>query len=202
MPYFGEFNEKKMKIKNVFLITLICLLGFSAQAQTEKGHWLVGATTSDLTLGVTRDFTQMSFGLSPSVGYFVADNLAVGARLGFGHSFAKSPGLYSSRNSAVAVSGFGRYYIPLTERLKIPIDLSVGYQYGSSNVNGNFSDGGSLLGTATTGLSFFLNDKVSIDLMAGYRGIKYANANNSLYNGSFTGQIGFSLYLEGKNNAN
>jgi hypothetical protein len=198
MSYFGKLNEKNMKVKNVFLITLTCLLCLMAQAQTEKGHWLVGATTSDLTLGITRDFTQMTFQLSPSVGYFVADNLAVGARLGLAHSFANSPGLYRSSNSAFAISGFGRYYIPLTERLKIPIDLSVGYQYGRSNQNGSLSDGGSLLGTATTGLSCFLNDKVSIDLMAGYRAIQYSSYNSNRYIGSLTGQIGFSIYLAGK----
>lgn len=79
-------------MKKLFLVGALALFG-AINAQTEKGSWVVaGSTTLGFNSiksevkydGVTEDGPTLStFTLTPSVGYFVMDNIAVGLDLGY-----------------------------------------------------------------------------------------------------------------------
>jgi hypothetical protein len=187
-----------MKNKFLLFFSMVMLACTLAQAQTEKGKWLVGATTSNFSLSGDRDYSQFSLQLSPSVGYFVTDNLAVGVRLGFSASSTRALGVSVSRTSSLGAGIFGRYYIPLTERIKIPIELETNYVRGFGRINSNPNNFGYMSSGIYSGVSIFLNDAISLDLMAGYRLNAFSDSFSNSTQGSLSGKIGFSLYLDCK----
>ena len=96
-------------MKNVLSIVLLVVgVGF-ANAQTEQGSWLVGAT-SDLSFTSTSidgvNDNASSFNLNVLGGYFFADNFTAGLNLGFASS---SQGDFSS--NSFAIGPFARYYV-------------------------------------------------------------------------------------------
>ena len=96
-------------MKNLLsIVLLIACIGF-ANAQTEQGGWLVGATsnlsfTSTSVDGVN-DNTS-SFNLTGLAGYFLADNFTAGLNLGFSNF---SQGNFSS--NTLSIGPFARYYV-------------------------------------------------------------------------------------------
>ena len=70
-------------MKKNLLIGAFALLGFAASAQTEKGSWVVGGSTSigfnNVSTKVKSDNTTFdgpkvnTFTIAPSAGYFVID---------------------------------------------------------------------------------------------------------------------------------
>jgi hypothetical protein len=123
------------------LIIVICLAGAaSLQAQTEKGHWLIGASSRTsagflglpgsepciMNLGFStfnykddsgeeydpEKFTSIN--LSPQAGYFVIDNLVVGLDMNLAFMKYSTTGEYSSdyKTNFFTAGPFVRYYIP------------------------------------------------------------------------------------------
>ena len=68
------------------LVLLICLLAsvVSAQAQFEKGKWVVNPSLTGAGLSYDTGLDKASFGLDVNGGAFVADNLALLIRGGLG----------------------------------------------------------------------------------------------------------------------
>src|SRR3954462_4606306 len=102
------------------VISMLLLISFAsiALAQTEKGNFLVGGTLtanrSSQSVSFT-DITAASFGLSPSISYFVVDRLAAGIIANYSYSTSKSVTSGSTSNSQLLSDGFGptvRYYFP------------------------------------------------------------------------------------------
>lgn len=177
------------------LLTPLFLLACTLQAQTEKGRLLVGATTHNLSMNVERQSSALAFDIHPQVGYFVMDHLALGTRLGFGHSFHRMNGFTQSRTTSLSGGVFARYYVPLSERIKLPIEVEGGIGYArnrSATAEGDFT---SAYAGASTGLALFLNKHVSIDLMVGYRRSQPLNV-PSPGSGRLVGNIGFNIFLK------
>lgn len=188
-----------MKTKILLLLTIAMLGCMVGQAQTEKGKWLVGASTSGLNLRISSINSSFSIQLNPEVGYFFTDNLAAGVRLGLGFGTASFNDSLYSRSVGIRAGFFGRYYVPLTERLKLPIDLELGYGRSASILTGSSSSNGYGTSGAHTGLAIFLNDAISLDLLLGVDFVTFYNSFGSNTSGAIDGQFGFSLYLDCKN---
>ena len=97
-------------MKKVILIMLVAVLGIStASAQFEKGAKTLSANVTGLGLDFTKvkdaDDTQINFGLMAKGSYFVIDNLAVTAGLGFDY---EKEGDYDSSLFRFEVGG--KYY--------------------------------------------------------------------------------------------
>lgn len=186
--------------KKLILLLFLCFLSFlGMQAQTEKGQWLVGATTSGFSFSKRQSTSTFNANLNPSVGYFVANNLATGLRVGTYFASNYDGFLQRYYNYGVSLNAFGRYYIPLSQRLKIPIDLEAGIGTGASKQSSGTITGSSFNAGAHTGLSCFINSHASIDLLAGYSGFKpLNNISSQSWSGNLNGQLGFSLYFGGK----
>lgn len=160
---------------------------------------MIGASTSGLQGGLAgKGNSSLAFNLSPNAGYFVMDNLAVGLRLGLGYYGTKNTNTGFYRGSSIAGGVFGRYYVPLTKRLKLPIDLELGSSYSINNANGTKSSNNSYFGHAYTGISYFLAPNASVDLLLGYQFSELATPDGFSHKGSLGGQLGFSIYLDGK----
>jgi hypothetical protein len=122
------------------LIIVICLAGASVvQAQTEKGHWLIGASTrtqglfsmfgadpSIMNLGFStwnekddsgeEDYKEkyISINMSPRFGYFVVKNLAIGLDMNLAVWKDSWGDEYETSNkiSFFTAGPFVRFYIP------------------------------------------------------------------------------------------
>ena len=171
-----------MKTTYILLITLSI---FSvAQAQTEKGKLLVGATTT-LNAGIIEhsrirdNVSTLSeritrFSLTPYAGYFIKDNLALGVQLSVSFSNRKDYDYNSKlRETSLAFSPFIQYYFG-AKKVRPFVNASGGIgsyknTYIASSPEYN-SESTTTIFTYSlgAGVGFFLNDMISIDLEIGY----------------------------------
>jgi outer membrane protein len=90
-------------------------LHVSAQAQTEQGNTLLGLSVGDLSYGRrTADDLNLSAAISPTAGWFVADNLALLATASLGYSYTKKQDFFGEAAFRQFDKGFSpgvRYYV-------------------------------------------------------------------------------------------
>lgn len=198
------------KLVTVIALALICS---GAYAQFNKGRYLVGGnvgfaaytgkTKTDNSTSTTSHST--TFNLSPDVGYFVIDNLAVGAGLSLRTSSTKGDGGDNSKDTDTdfTLTPFARYYLDQG----IFFQGQVGFGSGSNKHKPNGSN------TTTTtkhgvfdwglgvGYAYFLNDYVAIEPMVSY--VSYANnykdPDFKTVNSGITLNVGFQIYLGPRN---
>jgi outer membrane protein len=108
-------------MKPILISALVALLGLgqTVYAQTAPGQWLAGGSLSmsGSRAGSNSAINDRSFGfsLSPRVGYFVINRLAVGIVSSVGYSSSQrdigAGGSFTSSVNTLAASAFARYYL-------------------------------------------------------------------------------------------
>jgi hypothetical protein len=164
-------------------ILSILLLGIFiiSNGQTEKGDWLVGGRV-DLNTG--ENSTHVGF--SPNAGIFIINNFAVGGNLLIDYN--KSGDV---KATDFGIGPFARYYFT-TSKARPLVHLAFNYlsskykspAFSSTNNGSNFLGAG--------GVAVFINENVSIEILAGYSHTKYKDFDGS---GGFNLGIGFQVYL-------
>ena len=195
----------------------------SINAQTEKGKTLV-ALSSALGIGGSGNgfaFSSnktksdnynsdpikiTSFNLSPRVGYFVANNLALGAELFYSYSkqddflFEGDILFEEVKSNSIGAGPFARYYI---KAKKLTPFIEAGVVFGrakssisdfSENEFGLFNFGGG------AGIAMPLGKKVSFDALLGYTHFETKQKEDNPSNvrnisNNFSLNLGFSVYL-------
>jgi len=194
------------------LLIFIIFLSFTqiALCQLDKGIWLVGGSGSfqsnkrDYTVEAgTVQYKDIDVSLSPSVGYFIKDKLAIGLKPSF--SWSKTDHVRTivgnvsggrGNNSWLYLGPFGRYYfLQKDNNYNIVVDAS--YSYGiQSNFGANtgHSNGFKFM----TGPEFYFNSSVGVELLIGYssRKERYYDIGFSNYYRGFLTSIGFQIHLE------
>jgi hypothetical protein len=166
--------------KITLLFLLVGLLGINsiANAQTvEKGTIILGGDaffTSTSFDGIDDNLTYLS--LTPSLGYFVIDDLAIGARVGFGFT---SLGDFDATEFSLGLSA--RYYV------FDGLFPQVGFQFNSLKFNDADAD------TSTDimfgiGYTSFINKSVALEPMIMY-------SINSEDSSTFGIGIGLQIFL-------
>lgn len=163
------------------LVWLLVMAIGGLSAQTKKDDWMTGGS---LRVNTAKNSSQFEF--SPSVGYFLIDDLAIGARLS-----VQSEKL---GNNLVNDFGFGPY---------------ARYFFGSKKVmpffEGNFelSNRKYQTGAVSTkeqafsvfgggGVSIFLNESVALEGILGYKNTRMKNQDGY---GGLNLRVGFQIYL-------
>ncbi len=164
----------------------VLAIAFSASAQTEKGRWLVGGNagfSSSKAGGASASVS--SFNINPNAGYFVADNIAVGAGVGF----TSATGGFS----AFAAAPFVRYYfLPLGTNAKLFANGSFGF--GSVKPGSGAASLSSTQWEIAAGPSFFLNKNVALETVLAYGQQKPKGVPASK---EFGVKVGFQILLDG-----
>ena len=90
------------------LLSGLLLLAFStvANAQIQKGNWMVGGNLFGANFGLNEG-AGYDFSISPKGAYFVEDNVAVGGYVDLGFRGAKD----ASTTFVYNVGALGRYYL-------------------------------------------------------------------------------------------
>ena len=184
------------------LIIALCLAGTaSLQAQTEKGHWLIGASSrtqgifnvlgsepSIMNLGFTtwkdkddsgeEDYQEkhISINMSPRLGYFVVKNLAVGLEMNLAVWKNSWGDEYETSNkiSFFTAGPFVRYYIPAG---KIYFFLEAGAAFGNqkqifqTEESDDISTASAKCFGGGGGIALPLGKKVTFDTMLTYNSL-------------------------------
>lgn len=132
-------------MKKLLLAGAIALFGLS-NAQMTKGDWVISgntgmgfnnSTTTEKVEGKSTESPKVNtFSITPSVGYFVIDKLAVGIDLGYVNTTTKYDGAKFT-NSRFSVMPTATYYFTNSSKL-VPF-LGAGIGYASNKEKTSFS---------------------------------------------------------------
>src|SRR3954467_6065096 len=100
----------------IFLSLLICVAS-GANAQIEKGNFLIGGTAS-FQAAKNDDFDSKSWSLSPNVSYFLADRFALGILTPLSTS-RNSTAILTTSSVSYAIGPTLRYYFPISSKWAI-----------------------------------------------------------------------------------
>lgn len=167
-------------MKKVLLAGAIALFG-AANAQTEKGSWVVSGSTgigfNNISTkakanGVSANGPKVStLSITPSVGYFVTNGLAIGLDLGFTSATSKEDG-DKSTTSTFSIIPSATYYFKGAGQVLPYLGAGVGY----SSINNKYNSGTYSQDSDTSGLAwkvkggivYMITPTVGIDLGVGY----------------------------------
>lgn len=160
-------------MKKIVLTLCLLVAALAAQAQFERGKWIVNPSLTGLSLSHNTETDRTTFGLQGEVGSFMIDNLAL--MVGAGAEWN-----YSGTNADVYQMGVGvRYYLNngIYVGVKVNMDHLKMKGYDESQVGFG----------AQLGYAFFLNRTVTIEPAA------YWNINED--RSHFGLKVGFGFYF-------
>ena len=181
-------------MKRAIMILLNCtLLSLAARGQITKGNWMVGGDAS-----FSLDYTHYEYNeiapshgfrgqISPGVGYFLTDKLAMGLKADFNVNRFHN-GSPVETDFYLSTGPFLRYYfLPAENTINIfgeaAYEHSFRFFYASpANTYSVFA-----------GPTFFFNSSVAAELLAGLDYFKPQGNANTL---SFKMNVGFQIYLK------
>jgi opacity protein-like surface antigen len=173
---------KKLFFTSMFLV--IVIVGFS---QTGKGGWLLGGNLSFSSISQSSDGgsgTSTVFQLTPKVGVFVINNLAVILNTSY-----TSVGSGSFSDHTLSIGPAARYYFKGSEMVKFfaGAGISFGSATGEKSTAYQFE----------AGPAFFITPSVALELNINYENAKYKDNqyNNTITQSQFGIGIGFMIYL-------
>lgn len=171
--------------KLLLTASLIACFGIS-HAQTEKGGWLVGATSN---LGFSSSSSdgasdnQTSFSIEGRGGYFFVDNLVAG--LNVGYSSNKQGDV---KSTSILIGPFARYYVNGT------VFLGASFAAATSKFDSGFGDSKANFTVLAfeAGYPIWIVDNVAIEPSLNYGILSGDDIINSK---TFALNVGFSLYF-------
>ena len=182
--------------KIIIAMVAILSVGFTANAQIQKGNVLVGGNFANLSLGLDNS-KVFSVDLTPKAAWFIEDNIALGGYINLGIQTAKN----SSTTTNYGVGALGRYYTGQDVEI-----LKHGRFFGEANVgigginvsnNGGHTNGIDL--GVGPGFAYFVTPSVGIETLLKYNGL--AGLGNANYQSTLNLSFGLQIYLPGKSTA-
>ncbi|MFT4061273.1 MAG: outer membrane beta-barrel protein [Edaphocola sp.] len=186
----------------VLFVTSLGLLRFTAaHAQLQKGNIMVGATLADMNLKLQKNYTELGFSISPKVGWFIEDNIAVGGEVGLGLSHQNVSDI-STDAINYKIGGFGRYYISdpraiLMRKSRFFLEANAGLVGNNTKTEGAdaITTNGIGLGVGP-GVAYFITPNVGLEALFKYDlGLGFGN---SVTSHNFSIGVGFQIYLPTK----
>lgn len=188
-------------MKKTLLLSILSFTTVYLSAQIYQGQWMVGGngsfTSSSQGDGDENKYSTIE--LNPNVGYFVINNLAIGARINFASIKPKEA---DDAFVDLLAGPFIRYYfLPAERNINIFADASASFgNYGSNDKlsQNQFA--------VMAGPAIFLNEHAALEIA-----LKYGSRGGDLYDdptgdddreGSLGINIGFQIHLgsgSGKN---
>lgn len=182
---------KKLILAGIFAVGGLTA---TANAQIQKGNWLVGSSLLSSNFGLNTG-GGYNIAIQPKGAYFIEDNVAVGGYVNLGISKVTNG---SPTRFDYAVGGLGRYYLSPGEK---GVDNLL--NHGRWFFEGNVGIGGSSVenGNSTTGLdfgvgpgySYFITPNIGLEGLVKYQG--QAGFGSEGLNSNITFNVGFSIYI-------
>lgn len=171
-------------MKTLFF-SILLITSLSLSAQITEGYWMVGGNAafsySKFKSGTGSETFKMD--ISPDIGYFFFDKIAVGAEVHYFISRSKFD-YGTSKSDRLFLSPFVRYYFLEVNK---PINVFLESSYRFSTLSVRHSTAFSVKG----GLALFLNSSVAFEIT-----LEYLNSNaHNIYVGSHTILLGFGIQV-------
>lgn len=210
-------------MKKIFLVLSLCFIG-TISAQTEKGAFIIsGKTGLNFTsnnvkhkLGIETDESKTStFNISPAIGYFIANNFALGLAFDYKLTTTKQQIKtfinYATENSKETQNtlsivpnatyfffkgktkpyfGTGLGLANSKYKSNYTKNSSSGYQFSNTSIK----DIGLVL-TANGGILFIITPSISADLGIGYANYSPKNDGIKTSSSAFGANAGISVFL-------
>ena len=174
-------------MKKILLI-LAFVFGATAYSQTTKGSWFADADfgLSYEKQSVEGNEVSSSFRVSPSLNYFVVENLAVGLGLSY-KKISPKEGVSSTTFGLIPNATF---FIPLDTSLRPFIRANVGYISETPSDKSGFTYGGKV------GIAYLLNSGAAVTASIGYdkQNLSAKNSSSISYSKLDAG-IGVALFF-------
>lgn len=188
-------------IKLVFVATL--LFSISVNAQITKGNWMVGGNASFSSkesfsdLNKSEKKIERSVQISPNIGYFFIDKLAVGGKIGYEGLFNNSFG--GNSFNTYFFGPFVRYYFLKPEKL-VNLFAEGSYSYSDLHENGTSSYNAFTQHNDTfnimAGPVVYFNSSVSMEFTIQYSTTKTRLSGFNGTSNNFQAGLGFQIYLK------
>lgn len=190
--------KKNLKISFVFFI----LTGFAviATAQTEKGNFLLGGTSSlnfaSLSLKLENDNVSEDAGktsaieFTPGAGYFIADNLAVGVQFSVNSASQEEDGDKYTETTTMLLP-FARLYFGKSN-VKPFVQAGIGPGWEKWGYDDKETENLTLY-EVDGGLAVFINRHISLDFILGYGWATAKPDDWKITTKGIGGEIGFSI---------
>jgi len=188
-------------IKITMLLSLLVLTTVM-YAQTEKGKWYISGS-SDISYSSTTttyeydgeeqgDLDLSQFNITPTIGYFVTDGLAVG--LSFNVESSKQDDVTSN---SILIGPMAKYYFG-TSNIK-PF-IQGGLYFGSQKEDDDVDEAKAKASAwdLSGGVALFINDFASVDIGLGYGSATLTSKDDDKAKLKVNGlafNVGFSLYF-------
>lgn len=186
--------------KIVLSAVAILAFGFANAQESSTGK---GFSNGDIfisgSVGIdsekTGDVKSSGFEITPKVGFFVTENIAIGGKLGFSSYKAENAVTDTADQSAFTVGGFGRYYFTPASDFSLFGELGIDY----SSIDNKLADVkeneiGANLGL---GLSYFVSSNFAIE--ATWAGLGFASNDNGGDGADKTNTFGLGANLNSIN---
>jgi outer membrane protein W len=163
-------------MKRILAVCALALTAGYVQAQTTAGRMMIGGNVgyttqeSEITMG---DQKSKTLNINPQVGYFVADNLAVGLQVSYYNQKNNYPdpfdtdGETENKYNSTSLLPFVRYYIfTPNEKFAFYAEALAGIGFTTTD-NEGFDEkikGRSFTAQLSPGFSYFFNEKWALDL--------------------------------------
>jgi outer membrane protein len=196
-----------------YILCMLCALALSLPAfcQIPKGTSIIGgsvAVNHSKTETETQETKSTQFDLSPSYGYFIISNLAIGASLDFStasSSYNWGSGPRKSKSNSYGVGPFVRYYLPINEKLYGVGSVSYSREWSKDEAwstttpqNKNTTKEGYYNLGIGAGIAYFLTPNISLDVMLVYSKDQFKNREADDYTYRTSGialAAGFNIFL-------
>ena len=175
-------------MKKIILAAIAVMTVGFASAQTggfSKGDVFASGA---LNVGSQKkgDDKKSGFTIEPKVGYFVTENIAIGAKLGFGSE--KDNDL---KDNTFTAGAFGRYYF--TPASQFSIYGQAGIDFTNHKFKPSDAKSNEIGANVGLGLSYFLSSHFAIE--ATWLGLGYSVNNNGGHGAEKTNTFGFGTDL-------
>lgn len=204
----------------VLMTIFIIVTGFS---QTEKGKkfiggriFLNGSSSSSSDTLFKNGTNTFAIQIVPNYGYFIKDNLAIGANINFGinnsSSYWEYPNTnfkesFKSNSNSYGIGGFARYYKKITDNFLFFINGGVSYSYGTGRkeqITYSFPTGPPIQEIQTNtisfvgypGLVYFITPKLGIEGSISSFNYNFSSSKNkTLLNDNLTKSSAYGINL-------
>ncbi|MBB2150704.1 outer membrane beta-barrel protein [Pedobacter gandavensis] len=196
--------------KKIIMMAALCAVSIAASAQLEKGRLMVGGNVgysrnsnegpSNAAIS-TNTFKSNAFAISPTAGYFINDNLAIGTNISYTNRKSNSTS-YFRKESLYGVNPFIRYYLNISSDFKFFAEFMMGASLGKSDeVSNGFiykNKRKEYSAALAPGLAFLPAKKWSVDLrfnLINYTNSQVKSTNPDAENNRYVGSNYFNFGL-------
>jgi hypothetical protein len=186
-----------IKLKSMTRITILIfllLLNIVCYCQITKKNWMVGGNASYSSYKhsstATVQYEQNIIQVSPAIGYFLIDKLAVGLRPSISH---QKQDFDNTTYTHISIGPFIRQYF-LQPDNRINLFAEAGYSYGQFTGRDQPEKRKSNTIALSGGPVFYFNSSVGLEMFLSYTSKKFTGSpgrNNELVFG-----LGFQIHLE------